>query len=97
MNTNRTCLSIATALTATEIADLLNNTGYKYGITSPVKARAWEGKSQGRVYFGSDFVTVQDGEVTNKNPYKVRACTACDDAIEAIAKATRRNETAPTA
>ena len=84
-------------MSASELAEMLNKNGYKYGTTSPVKARAWEGKSQGRIYFGKDFVTVQDGEVTNRNIYKVRACTACDDAIEAIAKAIQENETAPTA
>lgn len=68
--------------TASEIAKLLNESGYTY---FGEKAKAWEGGSQSRIYFGKDFMTLKDGELTNRNLRKVRACTIGDEPVEAVA------------
>lgn len=80
----RSALEIRTNLSATEIADLLNNVGYRYGSQRQEMARAWEGYGVSRIYFGRDFITIKDGVITNRDLRKTRACTACDDAINAI-------------
>lgn len=69
-------------MTAQEIADELNKSGYLY---YGERARAWEGNNQSRIYFGRDFVTIlPDGTITNNKAGKARALTIGDPAVEAI-------------
>lgn len=73
-----------TTYTATEIAKKLNEMGYAY---YGDKAKAWEGKGQSRIYFGKDYLTLLDGELTNRNLRKVRALTIGDPALDAAIEA----------
>lgn len=69
-------------MTAQEIADELNKNGYSY---YGERARAWEGSTQSRIYFGWDYVIInQDGTITNNKPKRARALTIGDPAVEAI-------------
>ena len=68
-------------LTAEQIVRALNSKGYLYYGES---ARAWNGKTQARIYFGRDFVTIlPDGTITNDKSGK-RTLTIGDEAVEAI-------------
>lgn len=68
-------------LTAEQIVRALNSKGYLYYGES---ARAWNGKTQARIYFGRDFVTIlPNGTITNDQNGK-RTLTIGDAAIEAI-------------
>ncbi len=81
---SRSAIEIKTQASASQIAEMLNAAGYRYGVPRREKARAWEGVNVGRIYFGKDYITIKDGIITNRNLRKVRACTACDDAMNAI-------------
>lgn len=81
---DRSAIEAKTSLSATEFADMLNAAGYLYGVPRREKARAWEGDNVSRIYFGKDYITIKDGVITNRNLHKVRACTACDDAMNAV-------------
>lgn len=81
---DRSAIEAKTSLSATELADMLNAAGYLYGVPRREKARAWEGDNVSRIYFGKDYITIKDGVITNRNLHKVRACTACDDAMNAV-------------
>lgn len=75
--------TITTDLTATEIADLLTEAGYNY---YGLKPKAWEGNTQGRIYFGSrHYLTVIDGTCTSIKPGRCSAHSINDEAVEAVA------------
>lgn len=75
--------TIATDLTATEIADLLTEAGYNY---YGLKPKAWEGNTQGRIYFGGrHYLTVIDGTCTSIKPGRCSAHSINDEAVEAVA------------
>lgn len=68
-------------LTTEQIVRALNSKGYLY-YGEP--AHAWNGKTQARIYFGRDFVTIlPDGTITNDKSGK-RTLTIGDEAVEAI-------------
>lgn len=68
-------------LTAEQIVRALNSKGYLYYGES---ARAWNGNTQSRIYFGRDFITIlPDGTITNDKSGK-RTLTIGDEAVEAI-------------
>lgn len=69
-------------MTAQEIADELNKKGYSY---FGERARAWEGSTQSRIYFGRWYVIItQYGTITNNKPGRARALTIGDPVVEAI-------------
>lgn len=69
-------------MTAQEIADTFRRDGYTY---CGLKARVWTGKTQSRIYFNQDFVTIQDnGTIHNNRSGKPRALTIGDEAVIAI-------------
>ena len=74
---------VKTMKTAKEIAEILNEQGYKY---YGEKAKGWEssdGKVQ-RVYFGRDFVTIEDGDAHANKSGKARAQTIGHTAVDAV-------------
>ena len=69
--------------TAKQIAELLNEQGFKY---YGARAKGWEsedGKVQ-RVYFGRDYVTIEDGNAHANKPGKARAQTIGHTAVAAV-------------
>ena len=72
---------MATTKTAADIANELNAIGYEYyGET----AKAWSGNGFCRIYFGADFVTIKNGQVSNSKAGKSRAVTIGESAVEAV-------------
>lgn len=67
-------------MTVYEIADKLNANGYTY---YGDKAKAWEGGSVARIYFGREYVTLENGTPTNSST-KARAKTIGSSAVEAV-------------
>ena len=70
----------ATEMTAQQIADKLNENGYTY---FGEKAKAWVGGNVTRIYFGRDFVTIENGKPTNISQ-RARAKTIGSSAVEAV-------------
>lgn len=69
--------------TAKQIADALNEQGYKY---YGERAKGWEsadGKVQ-RIYFGRDYVTIEDGKAHANKAGKTRAQTIGSSAVSAV-------------
>ena len=48
--------------------------------------RLWENHGKSRIYFGRDFVTIEDGEVHNRRAGKSRAITIGHDITDQINK-----------
>ena len=67
---------------ATAIAQTINESGQTY---CGHKAKGWDGESVSRVYFGSDYVTIEsDGEIHNRRSGKARAMTIGWTAVEMV-------------
>ena len=77
-------MTINKTITAQDIASKVNAMGYRhYG----ERAKGWEGNGFSRIYFGRDFVTVEDGQAHGNRAGKARAQTIGYDAVEAVQKA----------
>ena len=71
-------------MTAKQIADKVNQTGYEY---YGERARGWDADGFGRIYFGSDYITVEsDGTMHNDKRGKARAKTIGQDAVDAVSQ-----------
>ena len=70
-----------TIKTAEEIAAAINSTGKNYHGAS---ARAWNGETESRIYFGRDFVRIANGQITNLRDGKARALTIGHSAVELV-------------
>ncbi len=67
--------------TAKEIADLINGNGSRY---YDDKAKGWTGNGFSRIYFGRDYVTIEnDGECHSNGP-KARAQTIGQSAVDLV-------------
>lgn len=72
---------MTTIKTAIEIAAALIAKGHThYGLT----AKAWVGPTESRIYFGSEYVRIVNGEITNAKPGKARAVTIGQSAVDAV-------------
>jgi hypothetical protein len=68
-------------LTAKQIADKINAAGRKHYNDS---ARGWDAGNQSRVYFGKEYVTIENGECHNRINGKARAKSIGDSAVELV-------------
>ncbi len=76
------------SIDAKAVVEALIESGYKYFGEKP---RAWVGDNIQRIYFGSDFVTIeQDGEIHNRRNGKARAATIGDSAVDAVKAAANK-------
>jgi hypothetical protein len=66
---------------AKQIAEAVNSAGQTY---FGEKARAWDGDKISRIYFGRDFVTIENGEIHNRKHGKARALTIGDKAVALV-------------
>jgi hypothetical protein len=73
-------MTTATKMTAQQIADQLNANGYTY---YGDKAKAWQGGNVSRIYFGKEYVTLENGTPTNVGQ-RARAKTIGSSAVEAV-------------
>jgi len=72
-------------LTAKEIAAAINATGNTY---FGKRASGWEGNGISRVYFGTDYVTIEaSGEVHCRKDGKARAKTIGSSGVEMVEQA----------
>jgi hypothetical protein len=72
-----------TIKTAEEIATAINASGNNHHGAS---ARAWQGETESRIYFGRDFVRIVSGQITNSREGKARALTIGHSAVELVEK-----------
>jgi hypothetical protein len=74
---------MSTTKTATEIATAINASGETYfGDT----ARAWQGETESRIYFGRGFVRIVSGQITNAKQGRARALTIGQPAVDLVEK-----------
>lgn len=74
---------VTTTKTAHQIAASINAAGETYfGDT----AKAWEGETESRIYFGSRYVRIVNGAITNAKPGKARALTIGHPAVALVEK-----------
>lgn len=74
-------------MTARQLAQTLNATGYEYyGDT----AKGWDGNGVSRIYWGREYVTIEsDGRVHGDKAGKTSAQTIGGSAVDAVKAAMR--------
>jgi len=87
-------MTMTTQINVHEIVSKLNDSGYRYYGDA---AKGWDGHNESRVYFGREWVTIdqQTGEIHNRRATKARALTIGQSAVDAVETMPNRLATRP--